>query len=56
MTLEVKQMVIKSTVLEGEAEPEHQRIPSNERQEIREELIAEVRKLLTEMLGDRRER
>ena len=56
MTLEVRQMVIKSTVLEGGIEHKHGSVPPTERQEIREEMIAEVKRLLTELLGDRRER
>jgi hypothetical protein len=56
MTIEVKQLIIKSTVLnERQSQQSHERI-AVDLEQIRATLLQECRELIAEQLGERRER
>ena len=56
MTIEVKQLIIKSTVLnERQSQQSHERVAVNLDQ-IKESLLQECRELIAQQLGEMRER
>lgn len=56
MTIEVKQLHIKSTVLQERGASNHEPDSSLQLAEIREEILTECRQLITELLRAQRER
>lgn len=56
MTIEVKQMLIKSTVLQGQGQEKCSSEPGYDLDEMRSEIMEECRQLFIELLREKQER